>query len=190
MTDDSLQVALDVTAIPARPAGAGWYVVELARALATRTEVSLTLVTRREDEVRWQLGERTTTLGVAPGTWPGGWPSGRCAQSLGRVLGRRATPDVLHGPHYTLPARSPAPGVVTVHDLTMWDQPEWHERSKVVFFRRALRLASRRAEVVIVPSQSSADAYRAHFGDVSPVLVIPHGVDHQQIRRHGALAGR
>jgi glycosyltransferase involved in cell wall biosynthesis len=87
-------------------------------------------------------------------------------------------PDVVHGPHYTLPARSQTPAVVTVHDLTLWDRPEWHDRSKVIFFRRALRLAARRADVVIVPSNSSADAYRRHFGDAVPVHVIPHGVDH------------
>jgi glycosyltransferase involved in cell wall biosynthesis len=67
---------------------------------------------------------------------------------------------------------------VTVHDLTLWDRPEWHDRTKVLFFRRALRLAASRADVVIVPSTSTADAYRAHFGEAVPVRVIPHGVDH------------
>ena len=40
--------------------------------------------------------------------------------------------DVHHGPHYTMPERDPAAVVVTVHDLTFLDHPEWHERSKVV----------------------------------------------------------
>ena len=46
------------------------------------------------------------------------------------------------------------PAVVTVHDLTLWDRPEWHDHAKVLFFRRALRLAATRADVVIVPSTS------------------------------------
>ena len=175
-TDERLSVGLDVTAIPVRTAGAGYYVLELVRALAKRDDLSLAIVTRRDDAGRWQIGEQTTTFALSPASPPGRLVFGEIR--LARSLERRAHPDVFHGPHYSLPARSSMPAVVTVHDLTLWDRPEWHDHSKVLFFRRALRLAATRADVVIVPSTSTADAYRAHFGDEVPVRVIPHGVDH------------
>ena len=52
-----------------------------------------------------------------------------------------------------MPFRVRVPTVVTVHDLTFFDHPEWHERSKVVFFRRMIRAARARA-----PRRSSACA--------------------------------
>jgi glycosyltransferase involved in cell wall biosynthesis len=176
VSDELLDVAIDVSAIPERTAGAGYYVVELVRALAKRGDLSLAIVSRRDDEARWRIGERTVTFPLVPTSAPGRLAFGEIG--LARALSRRVRPDVVHGPHYTLPARSETPAAVTVHDLTLWDRPEWHDRSKVVFFRRALRLAQRRADVVIVPSTSSADAYRTLFGDRLPVQVIPHGVDH------------
>ena len=46
-SDQGAGVSLDGTAIPARPAGAGRYVLELASALAARDDVDLTVVARR-----------------------------------------------------------------------------------------------------------------------------------------------
>jgi hypothetical protein len=53
--------------------------------------------------------------------------------------------DVHHSPHYTMPERSLTPVVVTIHDLTFIEHPEWHERSKVVVFKRAIGVGGRRA---------------------------------------------
>jgi glycosyltransferase involved in cell wall biosynthesis len=186
-TDETLRVALDVTAIPVQTAGAGYYVAQLARALANRGDLSLAVVTRRDDEARWRVGERTTTFALSPAGVPGRLVFGEVG--LARALERRVHPDVFHGPHYSLPARSSIPAVATVHDLTLWDRPEWHDRSKVMFFRRALRLAASRADVVVVPSTSTADAYRAHFGEAVPVRVIPHGVDHDRFTTEEPEAG-
>ena len=63
----ALAVALDVSAVPEQPVGAGHYVVELARALASRADCRLTLLARRDDGARWALtapGERV--VAVAP----------------------------------------------------------------------------------------------------------------------------
>ena len=57
--------------------------------------------------------------------------------ALPGLLGRAGL-DVHHGPHYTMPERARLPVVVTVHDCTFFDHPEWHERSKVTVFRRAI----------------------------------------------------
>jgi glycosyltransferase involved in cell wall biosynthesis len=68
--------------------------------------------------------------------------------------------------------------VVTVHDLTFVEHPEWHERSKVMVFSRALRQSAERADVVICVSQHTADRYLERFRPRGEVRVVMHGVDH------------
>ena len=48
-----VRLLLDVSAVPARPVGAGVYTVELARELAARDVTDLHLVTRQADTARW-----------------------------------------------------------------------------------------------------------------------------------------
>ena len=88
--------------------------------------------------------------------------------------------EVHHGPHYTMPDRAPVPCAVTIHDCTFFDHPEWHLRSKAAFFRRAIRRAARRAAVVICVSQVTEDRLRAVCDVRAPVVVAPHGVDHER----------
>ncbi len=177
-------VALDVSAIPSQPAGAGIYVVELVRALAAAGEVDLALVARRDDEDRWQaLAPAATVCAVAPVrrpvrlTWE---------QARARGVAERLEASAWHGPHYTLPLRLDRPRVVTVHDMTFFDNPEWHESSKVAFFTRMIRLSVRRADVIVAVSDRTAERLRDVLAPSAPVLAIPHGVDHA---RFTAVAG-
>jgi glycosyltransferase involved in cell wall biosynthesis len=81
-----------------------------------------------------------------------------------------------------MPERSKLPAVVTVHDLSFFEAPEWHERSKVMLFRRAIRVAARRARVVICPSQATADELARWCRVEVPVVVAHHGVDVARFR--------
>jgi glycosyltransferase involved in cell wall biosynthesis len=90
--------------------------------------------------------------------------------------------DVHHAPHYTMPERASVPKVVTVHDMTFFDHPEWHERTKAPLFRRAIRVAAERADAVVCVSAVTADRLRGRLHPTVPVHVIPHGVDHARFR--------
>jgi glycosyltransferase involved in cell wall biosynthesis len=176
MTDGRpLEVSLDVSAVPARPGGAGQYTLALARGLAVHPGVALTLVARREDAARWDDMGAVRLRAQVPSSRPG-----RLAyEQVGLpALLRRAGVAVHHGPHYTMPARSPVPCAVTIHDCTFFDHPEWHLRSKAAFFRRAIRRAARRAAVLICVSQVTAERLHASVPVRAPVVVAPHGVDH------------
>jgi glycosyltransferase involved in cell wall biosynthesis len=178
MTGERLHVSLDVSAVPARPGGAGYYTMALARGLAHRDDVGLALVARRGDEQRWHdLAGAATVRGAVPSSRPGRLAFEQVR--LGSVL-RSLGVDVHHGPHYTMPARSPVPCAVTVHDCTFFDHPEWHLRSKAAFFRRAIRRAAREAAVVICVSEVTEERLRACCDVRAPVVVAPHGVDHQR----------
>ena len=99
------------------------------------------LISRRDDEARW-TGAGAGGPGARRGS--GGAP-GPARLRAGRVSRRccaRSGVAVHHGPHYTMPSRAPVPCAVTIHDCTFFDHPEWHVRTKAVFFRRAIRRAA------------------------------------------------
>jgi glycosyltransferase involved in cell wall biosynthesis len=180
-----VRLLLDVSAVPERPVGAGVYTIELVRALAGTGEADLHLLARRDDELRWRdLAPAATCHPVAPSPRPArlAWEQARAPG-----LARKLSIDVWHGPHYTLPLRLDAPGVVTVHDLTFFDHPEWHERAKVTFFRPMMRAAAARAAALVAVSPSTARRLGELLRPASPVLTIPHGVDHA--RFHPVPAG-
>jgi len=72
--------------------------------------------------------------------------------------------------------------VVTVHDLSFFDSPDWHQRSKVTLFRRAIRRAAREAAVVVCPSRVTAEALDRWCTVEADVVVAPHGVDPARFR--------
>jgi glycosyltransferase involved in cell wall biosynthesis len=174
MSSDRLRVSIDVTAVPVRPAGAGRYTVELVRALARRADVDLVLVSRTNDATRWSEVGDALVLPAAPGARPLriAWEQ----VGLQRVL-RRAGVDVHHGPHYTMPERATVPVVVTVHDCTFFDHPDWHERTKAPFFRRAIRTAAAQANVIVCGSEETAARLTAVCQVSCPVVIAPYGVD-------------
>jgi glycosyltransferase involved in cell wall biosynthesis len=188
-----VRVLLDVSAVPARPVGAGVYTIAMAHGLDARGDVELHLLTRQADGKRWSS--------IAPGAAvhadaPDPRPLRLAWEQLGAPkLARRVRPDVWHGPHYTMPLRASVPAVVTVHDLTFFDHPEWHERSKVAYFRRMIRAAAARADILVCISSFTAARLRANCRPRGEVVVVPHGVDHERFtpaanlaRDEGALA--
>ncbi len=175
MSADPLALSLDVSAVPDRPGGAGRYTIALACGLAAHPDVTLTLVARRSDADRWRsVGARHLRPEV-----PASRPGRLAFEQVGLpALLRSAEVTLHHGPHYTMPARSPVPCAVTIHDCTFFDHPEWHLRTKAAFFRRAIRRAAQHAAVLVCVSQVTAERLAANCSVRAPVVVAPHGVDH------------
>jgi glycosyltransferase involved in cell wall biosynthesis len=183
-----IDLSLDVSAVPLNPGGAGYYTIAIAQGLSRRNDVQLTLISRRDDGERWHslTGGRAKVVSVVPASRPArlafeqvGFP--RLLKQLGV--------SVHHGPHYTMPERSPVPCVVTIHDCTFFDHPEWHLRSKATFFRRAITRASSRAGALICVSEVTATHLRAHCDVQVPLIVAPHGVDHERFSPEDPEAG-
>jgi len=67
-----LVLTLDVSAVPVRPGGAGYYTMALASGLSVHHEVDLTLIARRGDEERWgAVAGGAAVRGAVPATRPG-----------------------------------------------------------------------------------------------------------------------
>ncbi|MGK2956847.1 MAG: glycosyltransferase family 4 protein [Acidimicrobiales bacterium] len=192
-----MRVAIDVSAIPDDPAGAGVYVFELIKALGKLspatdpetnldTHLDLHLVARNDDGERWHSVAPTATIhSVVPISRPSrlAWE-----QMLAPRLAKQIEADVWHGPHYTIPLMMPLSkpshqrknpaSVVTIHDLTFFDHPEWHERSKVAYFRPMIRAAAKRSQVLIGVSDWTTKRLIEIVGPKAAVVTITHGVDH------------
>jgi glycosyltransferase involved in cell wall biosynthesis len=177
-----LTLTLDVSAVPANPVGAGQYTMHLASALSRRPDLELVLIGRRGDRERWtQPASGARLVSAAPRQRPV-----RLAWEQLALPGlvRRLEASVHHGPHYTMPEHSSVPMVVTVHDLSFFEAPQWHDRSKVVLFRRAIRVAARRATAVVCPSQATADQLARWCRVDAELFVAHHGVDGERFSPH------
>lgn len=69
------------------------------------------------------------------------------------------------------------PLAVTVHDLAFLEHPEWSTPRGLRFFRRSWAVTKRRADVVVVPSATTAAECVRHGADPDRVVVVPWGVD-------------
>jgi glycosyltransferase involved in cell wall biosynthesis len=169
-----MKVALDVSAVPARPAGAGRYVIEIAHELDAHQLLSR-VVARRDDAERWkQITPRSAVSALVPTA-----RASRLTYEAVR-LGRGdcvTGADIWHAPHYTMPHRASVPVAVTIHDMTFFTHPQWHEKSKAPFFRRAIRYAAQHASVLISVSEFTARQIREYVSTDVPIVVAPHGVD-------------
>lgn len=160
--------------------GAGVYIINLVGALDARAEVELELLARADDRARWRrFAPHSRVHPRVPSARPLrlAWEQ-VFAPRLARSLGI----DVWHGPHYTLPLRFDGPEVVTVHDMTFFEHPEFHERAKVVFFQRMIRAAAARAAVIVAVSEDTARRVERILAPSAPVVVAPHGVDRSRYR--------
>jgi len=177
-----MRVLLDATAVPADRGGVGRYVDELVPELL-RSGVDLVLAVQQRDVEHYGR--------IAPGARVEAAPAATERRPVRRLWEQTGLPalvrsvgaDVLHSPHYTMPARAGVPVVVTLHDATFFTTPELHLRSKAVFFRSAIRGASRRAAALVVPSRATRDeVLRLVGGDTDRFHVAYHGVDHGLFR--------
>jgi glycosyltransferase involved in cell wall biosynthesis len=100
----------------------------------------------------------------------------RMLWTLPRLL-RRVGAALVHT-QYALPARSSAPGVVTIHDLSFEREPSLMSRKDRAVFRRVVPRAARRARrVLTVSERTKRDLLELYGLPPDKVVVTPNGVD-------------
>jgi glycosyltransferase involved in cell wall biosynthesis len=148
-----MRIAIDASSVPAKPAGAGMYAIQLVRALAARGRgdgYALFTHSPALDEIvggrrDWRIervhaGSRPLRLAWEQVMLPGAI--------------ERLRIDVLHSTHHTLPLRPVrARRVVTVHDLTFFRLPARYPPARRLYMQALTRLSVRAADAVIVPSE-------------------------------------
>jgi len=176
------RVLIDATAVPANRGGVGRYVDCLVAALEADGAAPMVVCQPRDAELYAALAPHADVLPalerLVTRTARLTWEQTRLPWLL-----RRARVDVLHCPHYTMPLACPVATVVTLHDATFFTDPGVHSPVKARFFRAWTRTSLRRADVCVVPSESTArELGRVAGADVGGaggerLHVVHHGVD-------------
>lgn len=106
--------------------------------------------------------------------------SGRSLLRLGFDLTQKLQedrPDLLHV-QYTAPVNCPVPVVVSVHDVSFLDHPEYFPLPRTLQLRFTVKHTVNRAAKVITPSEFSRRAIAKAYGlDDSLIEVVPIAVD-------------
>lgn len=109
-----------------------------------------------------------------------GFPSGRLRYELWHRFRRptlRINADIVHAPSLAIPPAGKHPLIVTIHDVAFLRYPEHFTRHGRSFHQRGLDIARREAEVIVAPSNFSADEIKTAGFEDDRVRVIPHGID-------------
>jgi glycosyltransferase involved in cell wall biosynthesis len=173
----SPHVLVDATAIPQDRGGVGRYLAHLLPRLdAMGTRMS---VVAKASDVGWLSESLPASRVLAAPRSISRRPVRLLWEQTGLpALARRVGADVLFSPHYTMPLATRRPVVVTLHDATFFSHPSSHIATKRRFFRTWIRLAARRARLLLVPSESARDELSRWAGiPVDRMRVAPHGVD-------------
>jgi glycosyltransferase involved in cell wall biosynthesis len=173
-----MRIGIDATPLPTQPVGAGNYIIQLIGALERLESVHEFIIFHQKGGRAWfsdleRPGFRFILL-------PDRRPAFRLVweQFAFPILVRKFRLNVLHSLHYTMPFIKPCPAVVSFHDMTFFLYPELHTRSKRLFFPLAMRASVKRADMLVVPSDSTRrDALRLLKIAPEKVLTVPLGVN-------------
>ena len=148
-------------ALPLSPSGGGvsTYIRELLRAMPTAVDAALAAAVHPD----------ATTL-LADGVDPIVRPESRGLRRALRGLGGFGPADLVHGLDVDLPLVPRAPTVATVHDLAVFDVPEWFPRHRAVGERLLVAQSLRRADAVVAVSAFTAERVRDRFGREATVV--------------------
>jgi glycosyltransferase involved in cell wall biosynthesis len=182
----ALRVLVDATDAPADRGALGRYLDGLIGALGA-AGTDLAIACQRADAERYGLLAPGARVIAGPAVL--GHRAARLAweQSGLPLVAQQVAADVIHMPYYSMPLQPGRPTVVTMHDVTYFTEPEQHGAVTASFFKRAIRVAARRAARIIVPSNATRDDVVRVLGvDAARIDVAHHGVDHQFFHRPSA----
>ena len=170
--NDVVRLAIDARKLT--DFGIGTYLCSLLRGMEARRDVELSVVARPGHEGRVnELAPSARVLSTAAR----GYSMAEHLQ-MPAALWREGV-DVVHIPHYVVPAFSPRPIVTTVHDvIQLFYPPEERATLALFYLRMVLRSALRRSRVVITVSRTSRrDLISLFSAYPGRLMVIPNGVD-------------
>lgn len=189
---DPLTVAMTVEQLwQPTPGGSGTYIRELSAALLERSGLRLTGIAAAHH----RDGSHATTLPGRMDVSRSPLPRRALYELWSRVRSPLAAPraarraDVLHATTWAVPPTS-GPLVVTVHDLAFLHDPGHFTSRGNAFFRRALDVVRREADVVVVPSAVTAEDCVEHGIERERIHVAPHGVRVPEVTPQDLVAFR
>jgi len=162
-----MRVAIEAASLSLSSGGLARYTSQLSLALA-----------------RWRVDDEFYLISDQPFSMPAGAPANlkRGAGPRNAVERRwwlwgmarelnRIGADVVHGPDFAVPYLARRPSVMTLHDLSPWLDPAWHDGAGRVMRRTPLLLKMGLATMVITPGEQVRQEVIARF-QLSPDRVV------------------
>lgn len=179
-----MRFAVDAHAIGRHLTGNEVYVRSLLDAFAARDRGCDFVAYVSSDEARRLVPDSIQTRLVAAN------PFIRLGFDLG-IKVRQDRPDLLHV-QYTAPVACPVPVVVSVHDVSFLEHPEYFPRERALQLRYTVRRTVRRAARVLTGSEFSRRSILKAYGDLDEdrVVVVPNAAapEFRPISREAAAA--
>jgi glycosyltransferase involved in cell wall biosynthesis len=183
-----MRIAFDGTTLRPGRTGVGYYSEHLLRHLVGQSAGDEIVV------VSNQPLDTTRPLAAGVGFATSSWRVPRMIwmQALAPRLLRRLGADVVHFTNGMVPAASPVPTVVTIHDMSLTLYPRYHPPRRVLLNRPFVDLAARRADAIITVSESAkADILRLYGLSSERVHVVHEAaapsfrpvLDREELRR-------
>jgi len=172
-----MRIGIDAMALPDRPVGAGNYIIQLIRCLASSAGCEeLVIFIQRSRLPLLAVSENSRVRLVVVADKPVAlrllWE-----QTCFPILVKRLGLDLLHSPHYTMPLAHPCRCVVTFHDMSFFLFPGLHTLPKRILFPLIIRASARRSDAIIADSESTRqDAIRLLGSPPSKITTVHLGV--------------
>lgn len=163
-----MRFAVDAHAIGRRLTGNEVYIRSLLNAFAPLEREAAFIAYICADEAKQWVPARFRARRIAAN------PVLRLGFDLARKL-RQDRPDLIHV-QYTAPLACPAPVVVSVHDISFLEYPEFFRPARAMQLRWSVRRTVRAARRVLTVSEFSRASILKAYGDLDPdkVVVVPN----------------
>ncbi len=164
-----MRFCVDAHAIGRHLTGNEVYIKNLLHGFAALDDSSEFITYLSEPGAAHEIPERFGRRYVAPN------PFLRLGYELTNRL-RKDCPDLIHV-QYTAPLGCPVPVVVSVHDISFVDHPEFFPMARVAQLRVTVERTIKRAARVLTPSEfSRREILRTYRVEPDKVLVVPNAV--------------
>jgi len=167
-----MRIALDATPLTLTTGGLARYSAELSAALAKSYPDDKFVLLSDQPFQMPAAGHRNLTRGGPPRNrlerrW---WMWG-----VQREMSRHGC-ALFHGTNFEVPYAPLRPSVLTVHDLSPWMNPAWHDAADRVRRRTPFLVGLRIATMIITPTQAvRAQVIERFYAEPSRVVAVPHG---------------
>ncbi len=173
-----MQIGINGILLDCGVSGVETAIYQLARTLAARNQVAASFYMREKATLADIAGPSFNTRRCR---LPGSSRLARIAWEQTRLpaIMRQHGVDLIHAPGYVAPWRTGGiPVVITIYDLIALHSPQFCKPSNVISYRLQLPLSVRKANGIIVCSQTTCDDLLSFFPQAADkVRVIPLGVN-------------
>jgi glycosyltransferase involved in cell wall biosynthesis len=153
-----MKVLIDLSHIPKKKTGVGIYAYNLVLKLTSVDKnTKFFLLAQSDDEEISKVRHSNISI-IRVNSRIFRWLLFRCIleQLIIPLIAIYLKIDVIHSLHYSYPlVPLKVKKIVTIHDLTFFHFPEYHERLKIYYFRLFVRLACKYADRIIAVSAST-----------------------------------